>query len=90
MFGRIKYPAQVVSLAAIPENLHRQLMTKRTGQVYVKWIGEVDDKGIQVDRFSSVGMDRLKVLGDAAWDHSLARRCPMQFYQALNQALSPS
>ena len=89
-FGRRKYPAQVVSLAAIPHNLHRQLMTKRTGQVYVKWIGEVDNTGLQVDRFSSVDIDRLKILGDAAWDHSLARRCPMQYYQALNQAMTPS
>ena len=50
-FGRRKYPAQVVSLAAIPHNLHRQLMTKRTGQVYVKWIGEVDNRVSQKTDF---------------------------------------
>ena len=65
-------------------------MTKRTGHILVKWIGEVDSTGQEVDRFSSVAIERLKLLGDDSWDHSLARRCPMQYYQAWNQALSPS
>ena len=89
-FGRRLYPAQVVSLSAIPQNLHRQMTTKRTGQIAVKWIGERDMTGQEVDRFSSVDTVRLKLLGDDAVDHSLARRCPMQYYQALNQALTPS
>ena len=33
---------------------------------------------------------KLKLLGDSAFDHSLARRCPMKYYEALNQALTPS
>ena len=84
------FPAQVVSLGVIPQALHRQLNTRRPGQMYyVRWIGEVDSSGQAVDRFSSVSRDKLKVLGDDVVDHSLGRRCPMQFYQALNQALIP-
>ena len=89
-FGRRMLPAQVVSLGVIPQVLHRQLQTRRPGQMYVRWIGEVDSGGQAVDRFSSVGRDRLRVLGDDVLDHSLVRRCPIQFYQALNQALTPS
>ena len=48
-FGRRLYPAQVVSLAAIPQDLHRQLMTKRTGHTLLKWIGEVGSTGQEVD-----------------------------------------
>ena len=89
-FGRKMFPAKVVSLGVIPQVLHRQLNTRRPGQMYVRWIGEVDSSGQAVDRFSSVRQDKLKVLGDDVLDHSLGRRCPMQFYQALNQALTPS
>ena len=53
----------------------------------VRWIGEVDSMGQPVDRFSSVSIDRLRLLGDEALDQSLAKRCPMQYYEALNQAL---
>ena len=76
-FGRRQYPAQIVSLASVPQDLQKQLATKKAGQVCVRWIGEVDSKGQPVDRFSSVSVDRLKLLGDEAVDQSLATRCPM-------------
>ena len=86
-FGRRQYPAQIVSLASVPQDLQKQLATKKAGQVSVRWIGEVDSMGQPVDRFSSVSIDRLRLLGDEALDQSLAKRCPMQYYEALNQAL---
>ena len=89
-FGRRMYPAQVVSLASVPINLHNQLQTKQAGQVTVKWVGEVDHRGEPVDRFSPFSAEKLKLLGDSAMDHSLAKRCPMKYYEALNQALTPS
>ena len=33
---------------------------------------------------------KLKLLGDSAFDHSLARRCPMKYYEALNRSPTPS
>ena len=86
-FGRRQYPAQIVSLASVPQDLQKQLATKKAGQVSVRWIGEVDSMGQPVDRFSSVSIDRLRLLGDEALYESLAKRCPLQYYEALNQAL---
>ena len=47
---------------------------------------EVDSMGQHVDLFSSVSVDRLKLLGDEAVDQSLAKRCSMQ--SMLNSAMS--
>jgi hypothetical protein len=89
-FGRRFYPGQAVSLASVPHHLHRQLITKKSGQVIVKWIGEVDSNGEPVNRCSSFATDRLKLMGDSACEHSLAKRYPMKYYEALNQAPTPT
>jgi hypothetical protein len=50
----------------------------------------VDSRGDPVDRFRSFAAGRLRLLGDSAADHSLGKRCPKKYYEALNQALIPS
>ena len=89
-FGRRMFPAQIVSLATVPVNLHHQLKTNQSGHVVVKWVGEVDHRGDSVNRFSPFPIQKLELLGESASDHSLAKRCPMKYYEALNQALTPS
>ena len=77
----------MVSLASVPKDLQRQLTTRKAGQVCVRWVGEVDSNDEPVDRFSSVSVDRVSLLGDEALDQSLAKKCSMQYLEALNQAL---
>ena len=47
----------------------------------------MDSNGEPVDRFSSVSVDRVSLLGNEALYQSLAKKCPMQYLEALNQAL---
>ena len=84
--GSKKLPAQVIALAAVPVYLHRQLMTRQSEHLCVKWVGETDRRGKEVDRFSIFPRQTLLVLGEDAADQLLANKCPLKYLQALNLA----
>ena len=84
--GSKKFPAQIIGLAAVPSYLHRQLITKEKEHVSIKWIGETDRKGKEVDRFSICPISELLLLGEDTMDQKLAKDCPLRYFQALNIA----
>ena len=88
-FGDKQYPALVVSLSGVPPYLHRQLKSKSADIVCVRWIGERDEGGNPVERYSSISKSKLQVLSEDSIDHVLSVNCPLQYMEALNQAQCP-
>ena len=88
-FADKMYPALVVSLSGVPPYLQRQLKSKNSDMQCVRWIGELDDLGNPVERYSSVSKSSLKILKEDSIDHILSKNCPLQYMEALNQAQCP-
>ena len=84
--GNKKFPAQIIALAEVPSYLHRQFITKEKEHVCIKWIGEMDRKGKEVDRFSICPIGELLLLGEDTVDQKLAKHSPLKYFQALNIA----
>ena len=87
-FGDKKYPALIVSLSSVPTYLHRQLRSNKSDMFIAKWVGERDENGNPIDRYSCLHRAKL-LLGEESTDLLLAKNCPLEYMEALNQSQCP-
>ena len=88
-FGDRHYPALVVSLSAVPTYLQRQMRSSKSDMMNVRWIGERDENGNPIERYSSLNKTKLKRLGEESSDLIMAKKCPLEYMEALNQSQCP-
>jgi hypothetical protein len=77
-FNRRKYPAKIVGLNEVPENIQRQLTTKSDNFVICKFYGEENS-------FARYRKDTLVALGEESFDFKWSKFNPTGYLEAMTE-----